>query len=114
MAMMYQKVEVDRDRLYNSLKVRGLVAQTISLEMGFSKWFIANSASRGHISASAAKLLETMYGIKPDEYMPIKAMVKDNPVDTQLQVKFEIDYDKLSSVIYDAVYTAVKRAWEND
>ena len=113
MVMNYQKVKVDRERLYNSLKVRGLKAQTISTEMGFSKRYISNSMSRGYISASAAKLLETMYGIKPDEYEPIKSVTVDNQIDTP-PLKLDIDYDKLAQVIYDAVYTAVKRAWEND
>ena len=105
-------IRVDKARLYYAIEKRNLTASVVSKEIGFNDSYISNCATRGTMSAPAAKLLEQLYNIKPDEYeaTPGPAGAKEE-ASTSIPLNWK---DDLYNVIYNAVYQAVKKAWENE
>lgn len=62
------KVEVDRDKLVKALAKRGKTFCSASIEIGHSKNYLNSVTKEGAIAAHAAKALEAIYNIKPEEY----------------------------------------------
>lgn len=108
-----QTVPVDRERMYEAIKKRGLTSSEVSLALGYDKTYITSICGNGKMSLSAAKFLETLYHIMPEEYAPIteKVVQKEVQIDKPIQVQSAIDYEKLGRVIASAVYEAVSKAW---
>lgn len=105
-----KKMAINKDNLYAEFKKRDIRPAKVSEQLGYSKWYLSNSASRGYLSLVCIRALEREYGIKPENYVCIEEKVEEKVTPPVV----DFDYEKLSSVIYEAVYTAVKRAWEND
>lgn len=105
-----KKMAINKDNLYAEFKKRDLPLGKVSEQLGYNKWYLSNSASRGYLSLVCIKALEREYSIKPENYVCIEDKVEEKVTPPIV----ELDYEKLSAVIYEAVYTAVKRVWEND
>lgn len=65
-------IQLDRARFEKALAKRGLNRKNVSIELGYSDYFLNNACNRGKLALSAAVMLETVYHIKPDEYAPIE------------------------------------------
>ena len=61
------------------------------------------------ISKAAAKALENAYNIRIADYAQKES--QQAPVPTPAPVQYGLDYAKLHNIIYDAVYSAVKKVW---
>ena len=100
---------VNPDKLSRELEKRGLAKATASREMGFCEAYLSQVMQRGVISKVAARALESTYNIRLVDY----ALKEATPelVAPPAPVQLELDYVKLRNIIYDAVYSAVKKAW---
>lgn len=67
------KVEVDREKLVKALAKRGQSLYTASGEIGHSNNYLNVVSKEGSIAMHAAKALEAIYNIKPEEYAPADA-----------------------------------------
>lgn len=96
--------DVDKSRLYAALKQRGASAQTASRASGYNDGFLSNACYEGKLTDTTVILLEKIYGIKEEEFAPVKKQdsASTKPVET-------IDCDKLYQTIYTAVYHAYKQ-----
>lgn len=70
---MKNKVEVDREKLNKALAKRGQSLYTASVEIGHSNNYLNTVSKEGSIAMHAAKALEAIYNIKPEEYAPTPA-----------------------------------------
>jgi len=109
---------VNKDKLYQAFKKRNLTASEFSIELGYSKWFIAKSADRGTFTQAVVMMLDKIYNIKPEDYAPDPEPVEEwdplaeiKPVPVQ-EARELIDYEKLSAVICEAIYQALKKVRE--
>lgn len=100
---------VNPDKLSRELEKRNLKMSVASREIGFSDSYFTNVMKRGVISRAAAKALENAYNIRLADYKLEKAAPE--PVAPPAPVQFELDYVRLRNIIYEAVYSAVKKAW---
>ena len=100
--------QIDREKLYEALKKRGLRNTAVCADLGMSGSYLANCAHRGKITETSAVLLERLYNIKREEYQ----LVQEEPViPAKTPDVAALDYDKLYQTIYAAVYHAVKVVW---
>lgn len=100
---------VNPDKLSRELEKRGLAKATASREMGFCESYLSQVMQRGVISKVAARVLENTYNIRLADY-ELKGTAP-TPVAPPAPVQLELDYVKLRNIIYEAVYSAVKKAW---
>lgn len=71
------KVAVDREKLNKALAKRGQSFYTASDEIGHSNNYLNTVSKEGSIAMHAAKALEAIYNIKPEEYAPADATPTD-------------------------------------
>lgn len=71
------KVEVDRDKLVKALAKRGQSLYTAPVEIGHSNNYLNVVSKEGSIATHAAKALEAIYNIKPEEYAPANTTPAD-------------------------------------
>ena len=101
---MGKTVAVDKTRFDDAIKRRGLIAYKMSIDMGYGKSNLGMAVKSGHFTATQAVLLESLFGIKPEEYEPMA----EEPVKTEAT----IDMNELYKTVYTAVFNAVKQAWK--
>lgn len=100
---------VNSDKLSRELEKRGLTKAVASREIGFCESYLSRVMQRGVISKVAARVLENTYNIRLADY-ELKETAP-TPVAPPAPVQFELDYVRLRNIIYEAVYSAVKKAW---
>lgn len=105
MGEKHYAVKINKDRLYDEIRAKGLTVTGASLEMGFGKSALAMNASQGHITHTQALLLEKMWNIKREDYELVEESETEKPKETKL------DMDQLYRTIYSAVFNAMKQAW---
>lgn len=98
---------VNPDKLSRELEKRNLTKTIASREIGFCDSYISQVMQRGVISKVAARALENTYNIRLVDY----ELKETAPVAPPTPVQLELDYVKLRNIIYEAVYSAVKKAW---
>ena len=84
----------------------------LSESMGFAKSYISNCIHYGRIAIVAANDLERRFGNSVDEYIKKDETAEETKEDTKTMSDFT--GEELEKLIYKAVYSAVKHAWEND
>ena len=98
---------------YNPKKLKFLLAEkginlrTASLAVGRNRNYLSHRALEGEISANVILELNNLYSISPDEYCEDTNQINKTKIDTDF-------FEKLYETVYNATYTAVKRAWEDD
>ena len=117
-------VKIDSEKLKAAIKARGLKASNISREFGFNYNYLSNAAFEGRLKKNVVLLLETVHGIKLDEYKyvepepapepkPVPAP-EPKPVEEKAEEKEHvtgpIDYTQLYKTVFVAMYRAIKRA----
>lgn len=98
---------VNPDKLSRELEKRGLTKAIASREIGFCESYLSQVMQRGVISRVAARVLESTYNIRLVDY----ELKETAPVAPPAPAQLELDYVKLRNIIYEAVYSAVKKAW---
>ena len=106
MGEKHYAVKVNKDRLYDEIRAKGLTITGASKEMGFGKSTLGMAATQGYITYTQALLLEKMWNIKREDYEIVEEKPEEeNPKETTL------DMDKLYRTIYSAVFNAMKQVW---
>ena len=101
-----QYYKIDPQLLREQFKVRNLPLTKSSCELGYSHAWLSNTIREGRISVVGAKLLQATYNIQPESYV-----IQEKPKEEEKEPgKYGIDEKKLYSIIYGAVYQAMKRA----
>lgn len=98
-------VKINADRLGEIIKDKGLTYVDFSEQMGHSKNWFHNIKKAGCISQGSLKMIETLFGIKPERFV-----VKDNepePKQDENPVMFMIEM--LQRI--DARLTKLEKAW---
>lgn len=106
---MAKMVKIDKTKLENELRKRGLTYANVSRELGFHQGYIADAMHRERIGIVVLRMLEVLYNISPDSYVIEDKKEKIETVDRE--PKETINYEKLYNLVYTAVYEAVKKAW---
>ena len=91
-----------------TISYRNLTMVAASREIGFSDSYFATVMKRGVISKAAAKLLDNAYNIRLADYKLEEVPLE--PVAPPAPIQLELDYVRLRNIIYEAVYSAVKKA----
>lgn len=106
---------IDGQELKSAILKKGFNLTDVSAELGYDRSYITAACRRGAIAAPAAKMLETMYGIRREVYEhkepePVKEepKVEETP---KPAATITISPEKLGQIIYEAVYMAVSKAW---
>lgn len=109
-------ISINSEALKNELAKRNLTLKNASSEMGYSDSFMQGVVKKREINVPAMKMLEMMYNIKPEIYILQEETEPEQMVFEEIHESEGIafDFDKLHEIIYNAVYTAVKRAWQDD
>lgn len=100
---------INPDKLSRELEKRNLTRVAASREIGFSDAYFANVMRKGVISKAAAKALDNAYNIRLADYKLEEVPLE--PVAHPAPIQLELDYVRLRNIIYEAVYSAVKKAW---
>lgn len=109
---------VNGDKLRLCLAKKGLKISVASAQMGFNANFLNDCARRGVISAVGKVSLESLFGIRYEDYKAEEPKMEteqepeipEEPRKMELAVPQEF-WISLYNHIYRAVYEAVKKAW---
>ena len=119
-------VKIDGGKLKAAIKAHGLVAADVAREFGFNYNYFSNAAYEGRLKKNVVILLETVYGIKLDEYKYVEPepapapepkpvpVPEPKPVEVKAEerehITGPIDYTQLYKTVFVAMYRAIKRA----
>ena len=113
-------IRIDGEKLRRAIYDRDLVPMKISQEMGMNNSYVSHCIGEGTISPGSARMLEVMFGIKPEEYFWKEPEPEPEPVvdghttEEPAVVMPKVDeefWERLSQTIYRAVYGALKRVY---
>lgn len=113
-------IKIDGEMLRRAIYDRNLVPMKMSQEMGMNSCYISHCMGDGSISPGPARMLEVMFGIKPEEYFykepePEPEPVVEEPAAEEPEVVIpKVDeefWERLNQTIYRAVYGALKRVY---
>lgn len=105
-------MQIDSEKLSAILKKRNLNAVEISRKIGYNDHYISQAIVRGKMSKPTAVALKNYYNIDRADYeLVIQPEPEEQPIIPAPVSPEPIDYDRLGSIIYNAVYEAVKKAW---
>ena len=104
--MSYRTQEINGKKLRIELDKLGLTAEYISNEIGYQKTYIDQCIRKGHIARPAAMAIHQRFGVPFEAYK-----VKEEADEPKAAEPATFDYDALYKVIAQAVYDAVKKAW---
>lgn len=110
-------VDINGAKLKKILEDRFLTFSEVSVECGYNESAISRCIARNSMTKILIKALELRYNIRPEDYVipdpkPEPGSMPEPPEQMSfLPGKVEIDYICLKSIIYEAVYDAVKKAW---
>ena len=118
MAKRITTVEVDGVKLREIFKKRGLKMLEVSRDCGYEESYFSHVCRDNKITKSAMIILQDRYKIYPNEYELDKVEseivhAELLPVEVTQSTEFTISDDtakKLHTIIYSAVYEAVKLA----
>lgn len=118
-------VKIDGEKLKAAIKAKGLMPSNISREFGFNYNYLSNAAYEGRLKKNVVILLETVHGIKLDEYKYVEPEPapapepkpvpgpEPKPVEEKAEEKEHvtgpIDYTQLYKTVFVAMYRAIKR-----
>lgn len=113
-------IRIDGEMLRRSIYDKGLVPTKMSQEMGMNNCYVSHCIGEGSISPGSARMIEVMFGIKPEEYFwkepePEPEPVVEEPAAEEPAVVMpKVDeefWERLNQTIYRAVYGALKRVY---
>lgn len=101
-------IKIDGARLEKALAARNMTPGIATKQLGRQTGYFRKIINRGSITQATIYNIEHILGIPPSEY------VLDDSLEGSEQEVAVLDYGKLYQVVYDAVYTAVIKAWMNE
>lgn len=113
-------IKIDGEMLRRAIYDRDLVPMNMSKEMGMNNSYVSHCIGEGSISPGSARMIEVMFGIKPEEYFykepePEPEPVVEEPAAEEPEVVIpKVDeefWERLNQTIYRAVYGALKRVY---
>lgn len=114
-------IKIDGEMLRRAIYDRDLVPMNMSKEMGMNNSYVSHCIGEGSISPGSARMLEVMFGIKPEEYFWKEPEPKPEPqneavAETVQKVNEALHlgddfWIRLCRTINVAVYEAVHKAW---
>lgn len=113
-------IKIDGEMLRRAIYDRDLVPTNMSKEMGMNNCYVSHCIGEGSISPGSARMIEVMFGIKPEEYFwkepePEPEPVVEEPAAEEPAVVMpKVDeefWERLNQTIYRAVYGALKRVY---
>lgn len=109
-------IKIDGEKLRRAIYDRNLVPMKMSQEMGLNSCYVSHCMGEGTISPGSARMLEVMFGIKPEEYFwkepePEPEPVVEGPAAVVMPEVNEEFWERLNQTIYRAVYGALKRVY---
>ena len=109
---MARMVNIIPEKLECELNKRNLSNGDVSESLGHGRNYITDAYRKKRINCSSVTMLDMLYNIKPEIYtVTEKTDEVDSEVVEPVGESTAIDYEQLESVIYRAVYNAVKKAW---
>lgn len=106
-----KKVLVDYSKMVKCFKEKGISVSDVGVKMGYHSSFIPHIKSTEYISLAHAIQIETMFGIKPDDYAPDpeppKAEIKPTPAiaaQPMLSLTDKLALDKVTEAITTLKY----------
>lgn len=94
--------DIDKKKLQNELKARGVSQQAASRACGYGQGYLANMGMRGSISEETVEELKRLYNIDYEDIEP----------DTQKQPqKCDVEEQTNEDAIYRATYSAIMNTW---
>lgn len=128
-------IKIDGEMLRRAIYDRDLVPMNMSKEIGMNNSYVSHCIGEGSISPGSARMLEVMFGIKPEEYFwkepepepePVKemdqmclsGMLEEAKTCKEEFIQSDEFWKTLKMVITSAVYEAVSRTynepWKNE
>ena len=112
-------IRIDGEMLRRAIYDRDLVPTNMSKEMGMNNSYVSHCIGEGSISPGSARMLEVMFGIKPEEYFykePEPEPQNEAVAETVQKVNEALHlgddfWIRLCRTINVAVYEAVHKAW---
>ena len=112
-------IRIDGEMLRRAIYDRDLVPMNMSKEMGMNNSYVSHCIGEGTISPGSARMLEVMFGIKPEEYFykepepePQNEVVAETVQKVNEALRLSDDFwIRLCRTINVAVYEAVHKAW---
>lgn len=112
-------IKIDGELLRRAIYDRNLVPMNMSKEMGMNNSYVSHCIGEGSISPGSARMLEVMFGIKPEEYFykePEPEPQNEAVAETVQKVNEALHlgddfWIRLCRTINVAVYEAVHKAW---
>ena len=101
-----KKVKINKEQFYKELKRRGITGAEASREMGFSDNYLASAVCLGELPERSIKLLEALFGIKPESYI-VTEEVKEEVKEEAPESVFDIDHvvEELKAINGSALIT---------
>lgn len=93
---------IDGEKLKKEIKKRGMTANEVSLELGYSDGYISKMVSTGKMHNAAATLLESLFRIPRTAY----EFKEEEPRQVKEEAKDGI-YAEVYRATYNAVYNAI-------
>ena len=112
-------IRIDGEMLRRAIYDRDLLPTNMSKEMGMNNSYVSHCIGEGQISPGSARMLEVMFGIKPEEYFykePEPEPQNEAVAETVQKVNEALHlgddfWIRLCRTINVAVYEAVHKAW---
>lgn len=114
-------IKIDGEMLRRAIYDRNLVPMKMSQEMGMNNSYVSHCIGEGSISPGSARMLEVMFGIKPEEYFwkepepepepVVEEPTAEEPAAVVMPKVDEEFWERLNQTIYRAVYGALKRVY---
>lgn len=110
-------IRIDGEKLRRAIYDRDLVPMNMSKEMGMNNSYVSHCIGEGSISPGSARMIEVMFGIKPEEYFwkeEPEPVVEEPAAEEPSVVMPKADeefWERLNQTIYRAVYGALKRVY---
>ena len=113
-------IKIDGEMLRRAIYDKGLVPTKMSQEMGLNNCYVSHCIGEESISPGSSRMLEVMFGIKPEEYFykepepEPEPIVEEPAAEEPAVVMPKVDeefWERLKQTIYRAVYGALKRVY---
>lgn len=114
-------IKVDAEKFKKALSDRSITMTELSEQAGYEKSYFSANLRNGRLPVPAFNFAKAVLGLESHEYLPDTEKPKQASISQgQLEKSMEnvlskylpVDYERLYKIIQDAVYEAVKKAWE--
>lgn len=107
-------IRINAERFRSALKKRGVLISEAEREIGHTSGYFTKACKDGFFTQATVNHLRLAYNLDLSEYGEFDeseeiATEDEKPVKT---IEVRVDFDMLKEIIYDAVHSAVKDAFQ--